>query len=84
MNIISVAAPIASPQELMVMTVAEIVNQLIQAHEANKDINLNRFCICLIVYAKFWLKLLLGLRIAVYSHSDYIISFIFWNMKHSS
>ncbi|KAK3584953.1 hypothetical protein CHS0354_009638 [Potamilus streckersoni] len=32
----------ASKEELMVLTVSEIVNELIQAHEKNKDINLNR------------------------------------------
>ncbi|XP_052099694.1 elongator complex protein 3 [Mytilus californianus] len=31
-----------SREELLVMTVTEIVNQLIQAHEQNKDVNLNR------------------------------------------
>ncbi|XP_002731631.1 elongator complex protein 3 [Saccoglossus kowalevskii] len=34
--------PQASHAELMAMTVAEIVKQLIDAHEQNKDINLNR------------------------------------------
>ncbi|KAJ8306618.1 hypothetical protein KUTeg_017163 [Tegillarca granosa] len=32
----------ASREELLVMTVTEIVNQLIQAHEQKKDVNLNR------------------------------------------
>ena len=32
----------ASKEELMVITVSEIVKQLIEAHEHNKDINLNR------------------------------------------
>jgi hypothetical protein len=32
----------ASNEELMVMTVAEIVNQLIKAHQEKKDVNLNR------------------------------------------
>ncbi|KAL3869670.1 hypothetical protein ACJMK2_042332 [Sinanodonta woodiana] len=31
-----------SKEELMVLSVSEIVNELIQAHEKNKDINLNR------------------------------------------
>ncbi|CAG2194149.1 elongator complex protein 3 [Mytilus edulis] len=31
-----------SREELLVMTVTEVVNQLIQAHEQNKDVNLNR------------------------------------------
>lgn len=31
-----------SREELLVMTVTEIVNQLIQAHEQSKDVNLNR------------------------------------------
>ncbi|XP_077991162.1 elongator complex protein 3 [Glandiceps talaboti] len=34
--------PQASHAELMVMTVAEVVKQLIEAHETGKDINLNR------------------------------------------
>ncbi|XP_070555191.1 elongator complex protein 3 isoform X1 [Ptychodera flava] len=34
--------PQASHAELMVMTVAEVVKQLIEAHEEGKDINLNR------------------------------------------
>ncbi|XP_048757693.1 elongator complex protein 3 [Ostrea edulis] len=34
--------PGASREELMVMTVTEIVNQLIQAHNQGKDVNLNR------------------------------------------
>lgn len=34
--------PKASREELMVLTVSEIVNELIQAHEKNKDVNLNR------------------------------------------
>lgn len=34
--------PGSSREELMVMTVAEIVNQLIQAHQQGKDVNLNR------------------------------------------
>ena len=33
----------ASKEELMVITVTEIVKQLIDAHEHNKDINLNRY-----------------------------------------
>lgn len=32
----------ASKEELMVMTVSEIVSELIDAHEKNKDVNLNR------------------------------------------
>ncbi|CAH1255159.1 ELP3 [Branchiostoma lanceolatum] len=32
----------ASPQELMVLTVSDIVKQLIEAHEQGKDVNLNR------------------------------------------
>ena len=32
----------ASKEELMVITVSEIVKQLIDAHEHNRDINLNR------------------------------------------
>lgn len=34
--------PGSSREELMVMTVTEIVNQLIQAHQQGKDVNLNR------------------------------------------
>jgi len=34
--------PLASKEELMVMTVAEIVGQLIKAHEQGRDINLNK------------------------------------------
>lgn len=34
--------PGSSREELMVMTVTEIVNQLIQAHNQGKDVNLNR------------------------------------------
>lgn len=34
--------PVASQEELMVMTVTEIVNQLIQAHHQGVDCNLNR------------------------------------------
>ncbi len=36
------SGPVASKEELMVMTVAEIVNTLIQAHKEGKDVNLNR------------------------------------------
>lgn len=35
--------PGSSREELMVMTVTEIVNQLIQAHQQGKDVNLNRW-----------------------------------------
>lgn len=34
--------PGSSREELMVMTVTQIVNQLIQAHQQGKDVNLNR------------------------------------------
>ena len=39
------AAPVAnaSKEELMVLTVTEIINQLVQAHNNNQDINLNRW-----------------------------------------
>ena len=37
-----ISAPQASHAELMVMTVSDIVNQLVAAHEQKKDINLNR------------------------------------------
>lgn len=34
--------PTASKDELMVMTITEIISHLVQAHKENKDINLNR------------------------------------------
>ncbi|ELU04294.1 hypothetical protein CAPTEDRAFT_206807 [Capitella teleta] len=34
--------PTASREELMVLTITDIINQLILAHQQNKDINLNR------------------------------------------
>ena len=37
-----ISVPSASNEELMVMTVAEIVNQLIQAHQKGVDVSLNR------------------------------------------
>ena len=36
----------ASPEELMVMTVTEIIQELIQAHQEGKDVNLNRLLFC--------------------------------------
>ena len=36
------SAPSASREELMAMTVAEIVKELIEAHETGKDVNLNK------------------------------------------
>lgn len=36
------SVPAASQAERMVMTVAEIVRQLIQAHEERRDVNLNK------------------------------------------
>lgn len=36
---------LASKEELMVLTVAEIVAQLIKAHEQGRDINLNKYVI---------------------------------------
>jgi hypothetical protein len=39
---LSGAVPSASKEELMVMTVAEIVGQLIKAHEEGREINLNK------------------------------------------
>ena len=39
------SAPTASKEELMMLTVSEIIAELIRAHEDGKDINLNRYCI---------------------------------------
>ena len=33
-----------SQAELMLKTISEIINQLVDAHEKKKDVNLNRFC----------------------------------------
>nr|XP_011425652.2 elongator complex protein 3 [Crassostrea gigas] len=41
-NKVKTIVPGSSREELMVMTVTEIVNQLIQAHQQGKDVNLNR------------------------------------------
>lgn len=41
-NKVKSIVPGSSREELMVMTVTEIVNQLIQAHQQGKDVNLNR------------------------------------------
>lgn len=41
-NKVKTIVPGSSREELMVMTVTDIVNQLIQAHQQGKDVNLNR------------------------------------------
>lgn len=41
-NKVKTIVPGSSREELMVLTVTEIVNQLIQAHQQGKDVNLNR------------------------------------------
>ena len=35
--------PNLSQAELMLMTISEIISQLVDAHEKKKDVNLNRF-----------------------------------------
>ena len=35
-------APTASPQELLLLTVSDIIKELISAHKSKKDVNLNK------------------------------------------
>ena len=49
-------APAQTKEELMMMTVAEIISQLIKAHEQGEDINLNKynFFIILLSHSFHW------------------------------